>query len=415
MSERNKSPFDCCGTGLMPVDEAVAALQCLPLAVSTELVPLAQALGRVLAKDVVAGVTVPPFDNSAMDGWAVRCADLGAESTRLPIGGRIAAGHPLAEALKPGHAYRILTGAPLPGGLDTVLIQEDCRTEGEHVWLPAARPGANIRRRGESVALGHLVLTAGTVLKPQHLGVAATLGLAALPVYKQLRVAIFSTGDELRDPGSPLSAGGIYDANRTSLLAMLQGLGCVVSDLGILPDEPKTLRTALREAAPRHDLIVTSGGVSVGDEDHVKAVVQSLGSLHFWRLALRPGKPLLLGQIGDTPFLGLPGNPVSVMVTFLLIGRPLVARLSGAQPPKPRRWILPSTFSLTKEPGRREMARARLIDGEHGPELRLFRNDSSGVLTSMTFADALIDLPAESGDIAPGTLVAFLPFSELMP
>jgi len=409
----SKERFDCCGqsSSLMRVDEAVALLRARITPVTpVESVALDHAQGRILAEDLTSGLFLPPFDNSAVDGWAVRCADLDGKSS-LPIGGRIAAGHPLAEPVRPGYAYRIFTGAPVPEGLDAVLMQEDCRAEGKTVQLPAAKPGQNIRSKGEGLSPGQIALKAGTVLGPQHLGVAAMLGQAVLPLRRRLRVALFSTGDELREPGSHLEPGCQYDANRFTLKGMLQGLGCAVSDLGILPDRLEPLTQALRQAATGHDLIVTSGGVSVGDEDHVKTAVQAAGALHFWRLALKPGKPLALGEVDGTAFLGLPGNPVSVMVTFLLIGRPLVAALSGGALGEPRRWPVQAAFAMKKKPGRREFPRARLLDG---PVAELFRSDSSGMLVSMTEADGLLDLPENSGDIAPGDTVSFLPFRELL-
>ena len=380
-----------------------------------ESVPLAQALGRVLACDQISAVAVPPFDNSAMDGWAVRAADLLREGmTPLPIGGRVAAGHPLAKAVVPGQAYRIFTGAPLPAGLDTVVMQEECREADGGVRIPPAAVGANVRKAGESIAVGDVALVAGTILRAHHLGVAATMGLPTLPVVAPLRVAIFSTGDELREPGQPLPEGCLYDANRHTLTALVTAAGGAVSDLGIVGDHPDKVREALATAAVSHDLIITSGGVSVGEEDHVKAAVQALGELDLWRLAVKPGKPLALGRIGQAVFLGLPGNPVAVMVSFLLLARPLIARLSGANLPAPRRWMVPSAFSLNKKAGRREFPRARLITTAQGPAVELFRTDSSGVLTSMVAADGLVDLPEEAVDVRPGDLIAYLPFNELM-
>ncbi|HIJ37374.1 MAG TPA: molybdopterin molybdotransferase MoeA [Rhodospirillaceae bacterium] len=381
----------------------------------SEVIPLAQALNRVLAKNLVSEIAVPPFDNSAVDGWAVRGADLLPEGkVCLPVGGRIVAGRPLAEEVLPRRAYRIFTGAPLPTGLDTVLMQEDCRETEGGVLLPAATPGANLRKIGDSVAVGDVALVAGTILKAQHLGVAASLGLASLQVYRRARVAIFSTGNELREPGEFLPEGCLYDSNRPALAALITRLGCVVRDLGIVRDRPELVRDALTEAAANHDLIITSGGVSVGEEDHVKAAVQAQGKLDLWRLAIKPGKPLALGRIGEAVFLGLPGNPVAVMVTFLLLARPLIARLSGATMETPRRWMLPAGFSLKKKAGRREFPRARLVDAANGPRVELFRPDSSAVLTSMVAADGLVDLPEAAMDIHPGDLVAFLPFSEVM-
>ncbi len=418
MSGLAKDFFDCCGgDGLTPLDDALAALAGrLRPVVGSETVPLRQAQGRVLAADQLATLAVPGFDNSAVDGWGVFADDLGQGETRLPIGGRVAAGNPLTGPAEPGFAYRIFTGAPLPAGLDAVAMQENCREADGVVVLPAKlRRGDNIRLAGDSVRIGDIPLHAGIRLAAQHLGVAATLGLTTLPVRLPLRVAIFSTGDEICEPGRPLSAGGIYDANRFTLMALLDGLGCQVSDLGVLPDRVEVVREMIGKAASQFDLIITSGGVSVGEEDHVKAAVQSLGSLHLWRLALKPGKPLAVGQVGDTIFLGLPGNPVAVMVTFLLFAKPLLAMLSGATYREPRRYAMPAGFALSKKAGRREFPRARIVDTPLGPVVQLFRTDSSGVLTSMTEADGLVDLPEAAVSIAPGDPVAFLPFGELIP
>jgi molybdopterin molybdotransferase len=422
MTLTDKDRFDCCGADgrLMSVDLALVHLQTrVPPVAETEAehLPLLAALGRVLAADQVSTVAVPPFDNSAVDGWAVFAADLTpGQETRLPIGGRIAAGHPLNQPTVRGQAYRIFTGAPLPAGPDTVIMQEDCREDDGAVILPAAfKAGANIRRAGESVEIGGVPLTAGTLLGPQHLGVAATLGLTALSVRRRLRVAIFSTGDEIRDPGEPLPPGCLYDANRTTLTGLLTASDCEVTDLGILPDRLEVIRDTLDRAAAGHDLIITSGGVSVGAEDHVKAAVQSLGSLYLWRLALKPGKPLALGEVKGTAFLGLPGNPVAVMVTFLLFARPLIARLSGASFRPQRRYPLPAAFTLKKKAGRREFPRARIVQTAFGPVVELLKCDSSGVLTSMSSAEGFVDLPESAMEVVPGDSVAFLPFSEVMP
>jgi len=402
---------------LMSVDDAIAAMQDYVTAVTEEeVLPLSDCLGRVLAADQISPIDVPGFDNSAMDGWAVFRADLAEDgSSRLPVGGRIAAGHPLAETAVPGKAYRIFTGSPVPIGPDAVIMQEQCVEADGFVTLPK-RPKLfdNIRKAGESVSRGGIPLTAGTRLGPQHLGVAATIGLSALPVIRPLRVAIFSSGDEVREPGQPLPPGAIYDANRHSLRALLQGLGTEVSDLGILPDRLEVIQSTLARAAKDHDLIITSGGVSVGEEDHIKTAVSALGELHLWRLALKPGKPLALGRVDGVAFLGLPGNPVAVMVAFLLFGRPLLDRLSGAVHVSPRRYPLPAGFSLSKKPGRREFPRARVTFTAFGPVVELHKSDSSGVLTSMTSSDGLLDLAAEGVEIAPGDTVPFIPFAELL-
>lgn len=415
----DKDCFDCCGAGngLTKLDDALAALRgrVRPV-VGAERVPLRQALGRILAEDLVSQVLVPPFANSAVDGWAVCADDLSATATTtLPVGGRIAAGNPLEEPVRRGVAYRIFTGAPVPAGLDAVFMQEDCREVDGQAVLPMRRKrGDHIRLAGESVQIGDVPLTAGLRLGPQHIGVAATLGLTTLPVRQALRVAIFSTGDEVCDPGQPLVSGGIYDANRFTLTTLLDATGCRVTDCGILPDRREVIRDTLERVAPDHDLIITSGGVSVGEEDHVKGAVQSLGSLNLWRLALKPGKPLALGQVGGTAFLGLPGNPVAVMVTFLLFAKPLVALMAGAEYTPPRRFSLAAGFALNKKAGRREFPRARVVDTPAGPVVQLFRSDSSGVLTSMTEGQGFVDFPEGDVTVAPGDIVQYLPFSEAM-
>jgi molybdopterin molybdotransferase len=384
--------------------------------VGTEICPLRQSRGRVLAADLLSCRAVPAFDNTAVDGWAVAAADLAATGHRhLPVDGRIAAGHPLGRPVRPGHAYRIFTGAPVPAGLDTVVMQEDARQQDDGVILPPTPKGANLRYAGEALAAGQRALAAGTRLRAPEIALAASLGMDRLPVRQALRVAVFSTGDEVVAPGAPLCDGAIYDSNRFSVMALLDDLGCRVSDLGILPDQPVRLADLLRDAAGRHDLLISSGGVSVGEEDHVRRVIAALGHIHLWRLALKPGRPLALGSIGNIPILALPGNPVAAIVTFLLFARPLIARLSGALDRPPRRYLVSAGFALQREAGRREFARARLEDAPSGPIAVLFPNDSSGVIASLTASDGLVDLPAGRLSIAKGDPVAFLPFAGLMP
>ncbi len=417
---------DCTAKGPipLPLDEAVSPIdQGFGPVTGTEVVPLRQALGRVLAEEVVAPWNVPPADVSAMDGWAYTAeagvAEAGAggreDRRRLSIVGRIPAGSTFGGVVQAGEAVRIFTGAPVPAGADTVAMQEDCRSEDGTVLVPAAlKRGANIRLAGEDMAAGSIVLGPGRRMRAQEIGLAAAVGRADLTVRKPLRVVLFSTGDELREPGAPKPAHCIYDANRYTLAAQLDALGVEVRDLGILPDRADRTRQALADAAATADLLITSGGVSVGEEDHVKAAVSALGAIDLWTLAIKPGKPLALGRVADTPFLGLPGNPVSAMVTFLLVGRPLVLRLSGASSTATPRSLVVSGFSFTKKPGRREFLRARLERGADGRPLAInFPNTSSGVLTSMVEADGLVDMPAEATAIRPGDLVDFLPFTGL--
>jgi molybdopterin molybdotransferase len=385
--------------------------------VDTETVGLMAAFGRILAEDLVAPANVPPHDNSAVDGYAVHFDDLKpAAETRLPlVEGRAAAGHAFDGAVPRGQALRIFTGAVMPQGPDTVLMQEDCAVaDGKVVIRPGIARGANRRKAGEDVKQGAVVLARGTRLRAQDVGMAATIGRAQVKVYRPLRVALFSTGDELRDPGGALPKGAIYDSNRYTLAALLAGLGCQVDDLGILADKADAVTAALDKAARDHDLIVTSGGVSVGEEDHVKAAVESLGSLHVWRLAIKPGRPAALGQVGRTPFLGLPGNPVAVMVTFYGLARRLIQTLSGAIPVEPRRFPVRSGFAHRKKAERREFLRARLELAADGTlVVQRFARDGAGILSSMVESEGLVELPEDLTRLEVGSIVDYLPFSEV--
>jgi molybdopterin molybdotransferase len=384
--------------------------------VGSENVDLRQARDRILAEDVVATRDVPPTDNSAVDGYAVHYDDLDTQAeTRLPVKGRAAAGHALGRDAGRGEAIRIFTGAAMPEGCDTVVMQEDCTVDGDEVIIAAGlKRGANRRRAGEDIEAGKTILGRGRRLRPQDIGLAAAVGCAELPVYRPLRVAVFSTGDELHDPGDDPPFGGIYDSNRYNLVALLEGLGCVVSDLGILRDRLEVIRDALAAAAADHDLIVTSGGMSVGEEDHVKTAVEALGSLYFWRLAIKPGRPLGLGQIRGVPFVGLPGNPVAMMVTFLRIARPVILRLGGRADLAPNIFRVPAGFAHKKKAGRREWVRARLVaDGEGGLVASKFPREGAGILSSMVEADGLVELPEDLVRLEPGTVVDFLPFNEV--
>ncbi len=411
---------DCFAAGeeLMTTEEALRALAARvhPLT-AAETVPLRHANRRILAEDVVAPGDVPPHDNSAVDGYAVFFDDLDpGGDTRLPVTGRIAAGHALDREARRGEALRVFTGGAMPPGPDTILMQEDCRVEGDDVVIPAGiARGANRRRRGEDIGAGTTILRAGHRLRPQDLGLAAATGRTDLAVRVRLRAAIFSTGDELRDPGQDLPLGAIFDSNRTVLAALLEGLGCIVTDLGILADRADAVREALADAAGKHDLLFTSGGVSVGDEDHVKAVVEALGSMHFWRLAIRPGRPLAMGQIGHVPFVGLPGNPVAAMVTFLRFARPLVLALAGCGDTEPTLYRVRAGFGYAKKGGRREWLRSRLERGEDGAlTAHKFARDGAGILTSMVESDGLIELAEDITQLREGDMVDFLPFAELL-
>ena len=409
---------DCfvAGDALMPLAEALDLLrQRIVPVIETDDVPLRAAVGRILAADIEATRDVPPHDNSAVDGYAVHFDDLSAEGpTRLTVVGRAAAGHPLDEPAERGNAVRIFTGAPMPAGPDTVFMDEDVEIDGDAVLLPAGlKRGSNRRHAGEDVRRGSVILGAGIRLRPQEVGLGASIGRTVLPVIRRLRVAVFSTGDEVRDPGPDIDPGCIYDANRYALMGLLDDLGTAVTDLGILTDDLKTIQAALDKAAPDHDLIFTSGGVSRGEEDHVKAAVEALGSLHFWRLAIKPGRPVALGQIGASAFIGLPGNPVAVMVTFMIIARPLILRLSGCHDVTPPFFRVRAGFDHKKKRGRREFLRARLVHGEDGPVAERFAADGAGILTSMVEADGLVEIEEDRDRLGAGEMVDFLPFNEV--
>ncbi len=401
---------------MLDYEEALARLLAgaVPLR-ETESVATQSAAGRVLAEGLHSTIAVPPLDNTSMDGYALRCADVPASGVKLAVAQRIPAGS-VGHTLQPGTAARIFTGAPLPAGADAVVMQELCSVEGATITVNhVPHPGEWIRRCGEDIAAGAEVLAAGTRLTAAHVGVAASVGAAQLTVFRRLRVALFSTGDELAMPGEPLKPGGIYNSNRYTLRALLEGLGCEVADLGIVPDTREATRTALREAAAGNDLILTSGGVSVGEEDHVKPSVEAEGSLDLWKIAIKPGKPLAFGSVrrpagnAQAAFIGLPGNPVSSFVTFLMLVRPFILKSQGATELRPRARGLQADFDFKGDP-RREFLRARINDTGG---LDLFPNQSSGVLTSCTWADGLIDNPPRHA-IASGDTVRFLPFSELL-
>ena len=405
------------GGALLSVDDALARIEeRVTAVVEIEMAPLGTASGRVLARDVVAPMNLPPHANSAVDGYAFAHADLApGRETVLPVSGRAAAGHPLGRPAERGAAVRIFTGAPMPEGTDTVMMQEDCVVEDGRVRLkPGIRKGANRRHAGEDVAEGAVALALGRRLSPADVGLAAALGYCELRVFRRLRVALLSTGDEVRDPGMALLPGMIYDANRFMLAALLDGLGCAVSDLGIRPDREAALADTLATASAGHDLIVTSGGVSTGEEDHVKPAIERLGGLHFWRLAIKPGRPVALGQIGGVPLIGLPGNPVAALVTFVVLARPLILKLAGAAASAPRLFPVRAGFDYRKKPGRREYVRASLQ--REGKDLLAvkYARDGAGILSSITRSEGLVVVDEETSDVAPGMTVDFLPFSEVI-
>lgn len=410
---------DCFAFGgpLMSVDEARALIvERLQPITSTEPVALVEADGRVLAESILAPIDLPPFDNSAVDGYAVRSADLAERGeTVLPLGGRAAAGASPTDAA-PGHAVRIFTGAPMPPGLDTVFMQEDTRLEGDRVVLPAGlKPGANRRLKGEDLAKGAMALEAGHRLDPRDLALLAGLGLAEVAVRSRLAVAVFSTGNEVVSPGEPLRRAALYDANRFMLIALLRRLGCVVTDGGILPDRREAVAEALAAASRAHDLLVTSGGVSTGEEDHVKAAAEAAGSLTFWRLGIKPGRPVAMGIVRGKPFIGLPGNPVAVFVTFAHVARALVARLSGETYLAPEPLPVEAGFAYRKKEGRREYVRVRLVrDGNGRVVAQKHPREGAGVITSLTETEGLVELPEETTRVEPGTTVGFLPYAMLV-
>jgi molybdopterin molybdotransferase len=381
-----------------------------------ERLPTMACVGRVLADALLSGISVPAWDNSAMDGYAVRASDVGRSGGRLRVAQRIPAGS-AGEFLEPGTAARIFTGAPLPEGADAVCIQEVCEIAGDQVRVgTGVSPGENVRRAGEDIRAGSEVLAAGTRLGAQHLGLAASTGAAELSVYRRLKVAVFSSGDELVMPGQPLGRGQIYNSNRFTLCSLLAAMHCDVIDLGIVGDSLGATTDALAEAAASADLVVASGGVSVGEEDHVRPAVEQLGSLDLWNVAIRPGKPLAFGHIGpdETPFVGSPGNPVSLFVTFCLFARPFIRRMQGMTGNlEPCSLEAPAGFDWPRPGERREFLRARLEPGENGRgEIRVYPSRSSGVLSSVVWANGLAVIP-ERRPIRAGDPVRFIPLSEL--
>jgi molybdopterin molybdotransferase len=406
---------DCFAFGgpLLSVEAAEALIleRVAPLG-GEETVALPAALGRVLARDLVAPRPLPPFFNSAVDGYAFRHADLSPEGeTRLRLAGRIPAGAS-GGPVEPGTATRIFTGAPMPDGADTVMMQEDARLEGDTLLLPPGlKRGANSRPPGEDVAQGRAALPAGTRLRAPEIGMAAALGFAALPARPMLRVGVFSTGDELASPGTELGAAQTYDSNRFTLMAMLARLPCAVTDLGILPDDAARTAAALHEAAASQDLLLTSGGVSTGEEDHVRAAIESGGRLVFWRLAVKPGRPAAMGVVRGTPVVGLPGNPVAAVVTFLHLARPLVLRLAGARPEALPRFPAEARFAYRKKQGRREYVRVTLTPADGVLAADKFAREGAGLLSSLTESHAFAELPEEVTSVAPGHPLTIIPFS----
>lgn len=401
-------------------DDALAILKerIAPVA-GRETVPLGEALGRILAAPVHAPLPVPAHRNAAVDGFSFAAADYSRDAgAALPVGGRAAAGHGLAQVPRGGAAVRIFTGAIMPEGHDTVVMQEDVRLAtgegGGHVVTipPGLKPGANVRKAGEDLAAGELVLGAGSVLRPQDLAALASLGVAQIACARRLSVGIVSSGDEVVRPGGPLAPGQVYDVNAPMLGALIASAGARPTDLGIMPDSLPQVKARLGEAAARFDVIIASGGASRGEEDHMVSALDALGKRHLWQLAIKPGRPMSFGQIGDCVVLGLPGNPVAVFVCFLLYAWPMLRRLGGGAWPEPDRYRLPAQFAFAnRKVGRREFWRGILQETPQGLAVDKFARDGSGLISGLRAADGLIDIPEEVAEVQPGDLVAFIPFS----
>jgi molybdopterin molybdotransferase len=405
---------ECGGTApaLSVAQARQALLDAVTPVVGWEMLPIRTALGRVLSRDLVAPFDVPAHDNSAMDGFAVRAADLKAEENRLELVGTAYAGGAFSGQVGPGQAVRIMTGAVLPRGADTVVMQEAARLDGDGVILPAvSRPGQNVRRAGEDLAAGRAALRAGRRIGPAELGLLASLGLAEVAVHRRPRIAFFSTGDELSSVGRPLGPGEVYDSNRHTLYGVLTRLGMEVLDLGVVRDDPAALERAFTEASTEADAILTTGGVSVGEADYVREIMGRLGEVRFWRIDIKPGRPMAFGRLGDTWLFGMPGNPVAVLVSFYQIVLDALYRLQGLDPlPIRPSFRVPCDSPIRKLPGRREFPRGVLFQAEGVWRVRLSGNQGSGVLRSMTDADCFICLPEDSGSVSPGDLVEVQPF-----
>lgn len=400
---------------LMPVDEAISRLlDQAPPSPLAQMVRLDQAMGRVLAADIHSPVNLPAWDNSAMDGYALRADDLPQAGGCLLIGGRIAAGDQASSPLLTQQAVQIFTGAPLPPGADTVVPQERCRVEGERVWFPSVSVGDHVRKEGEEVSRGDLLLKAGKRLRAQELGLLAGAGIAQVEVYRPLQVCLLSSGNELREPGDPLAPGQIYNSNRYCLAALLRGWGVEVHDYGVMVDELAASRHALSLASSECDLLLSSGGVSVGEEDHLKQAIEELGNVDFWRLAIQPGKPLAFGEVAGKPWIGMPGNPSAALITALVVVRPFLLRAQGVTDVLPVPLTVPAGFDWLQRNKRRQYLRARLTPGADGQlSVELHPQQSSAMLTAACWADGLAVIECEQ-QVLKHDNVMFLSFADLM-
>ncbi|MFU1565869.1 molybdopterin molybdotransferase MoeA [Aeromonas veronii] len=402
-------------SGLLPLSDALQGmLEQLACCCDSEQQPLPEALGRVLASDIASPLAVPPFDNSAMDGYAVRLADLTA-GTPLIMAGKAFAGQPYQGEWPAGHCVRIMTGAPVPAGTDAVVMQEETQADGDRItFLAQPEPGQNIRRAGSDIGKGACVLPAGTRLTPREMPLLASLGVATVAVRRPLKVAIFSTGDELKPVGTPLAHGDIYDSNRYGVRAMLARMGCDCLDLGIIPDDPAQLRAAFIRADEEADVLITTGGVSVGEADFTKQLLDELGEIGFWKLAIKPGKPFAFGRLPRAWFFGLPGNPVSAMVTFDQLVQPALAKLAGQHFERPLQLQAIAAEPLKKSPGRLDFQRGIMSQGPNGLEVRSTGSQDSAVFSSLSQANCYIVLERERGRVAVGETVTVEPFGGLL-
>ena len=411
---KNNIPVDCCASpGLISVEQAIEKIlsQAVPVE-ENENVDILEALNRVLAEDLHSTIDVPGYDNSAMDGYAVRSEDCQSAANELPVSQRIPAGQ-VGLPLEPGTAARIFTGAPVPEGADAVVMQEMCQQDGDMVTVKTVvKAGSNVRRAGEDIKNGSVVLQAGKRLRAQEMGLLASVGLAEFKVKRKLKVAIFFTGDEIVAPGQPLAAGQIYNSNRYTLRGLLQSVGCDVIDLGIVPDTLQATTDVLKQAAASADLVITSGGVSVGDEDYVRIALENLGELSMWRIAMKPGKPVAFGKVDGTLFMGLPGNPVSVFVTFLLFARALILKLQGAEDVIAKRVSVIADFDWPKIK-RQEYLRVRLAQKDGQTVAQIYPHQGSGVLSSASWADGLVEVFVDK-EIKKGDAVNYLSFEGLL-